>query len=69
MEESLLEEVSLTPLYIGYPFDKGLLLCLHHTRRRAKCYLIMYRYMSTWVELYSRVAKAISFWTDPYIAL
>ena len=39
MKESLLEGVSLTPLYIGYPFDKGLLLCLHHTRRRAKYYL------------------------------
>ena len=69
MKESLLEGVSLTPLYIGHPFVKGLLLCLRHARRMAKCYLIMYRYMSTWVELYRRVAKAISFWTDPYIAL
>ena len=51
MKESLLEEVSLTPLYIGYPFDKGLLLCLHHTCRRAKYYLIVYRYMGVWVEL------------------
>ncbi len=51
MKESLLEGVSLTPLYIGYPFHKGLLLCLHHTRRRAKYYLIVYRYMGVWVEL------------------
>lgn len=51
MKESLLEEVSLTPLYIGYPFDKGLLLCLHHTRRRAKYDLIICRYMGVWVEL------------------
>lgn len=51
MKESLLEEVSLTPLYIGYPFDKGLLLCLHHTCRRAKYYLIVYRYMGVWAEL------------------
>lgn len=51
MKESLLEGVSLTPLYIGYPFDKGLLLCLHHTRRRAKYDLIIYRYMGVWVEL------------------
>lgn len=51
MKESLLEGVSLTPLYIGYPFDKGLLLCLHHTRRRAKYDLIICRYMGVWVEL------------------
>ena len=30
---------------------KGLPLCLHHTRRRAKYYLIVYRYMGVWVEL------------------
>ena len=59
MKESLLEEVSLTPLYIGYPFDKGLLLCLHHTRRRAKYDLIICRYMGVWVELYRMVMKAI----------
>ena len=69
MKESLSEEVApYTSLHWASPC-KGLLLCLRHARRRAKCYLIMYRYMSTWVELYSRVAKAISFWTDPYIAL
>ena len=59
MKESLLEGVSLTPLYIGYPFDKGLLLCLHHTRRRAKYDLIICRYMGVWVELYRMVMKAI----------
>lgn len=51
MKESLLEGVSLTPFYIGRPFDKGLLLCLHHTRRRAKYDLIICRYMGVWVEL------------------
>ena len=50
-KESLLEGVDLTPLYIGHHFDKGFLLCLHHTRRRAKYYLIVYRYMGVWVEL------------------
>lgn len=42
MKESSLEGVSLTPLYIGYPFDKGFLLCLHHTCRRAKYYPVIY---------------------------
>jgi len=59
MKESLLEGVSLTPLYIGYPFDKGLLLCLHHTRRRAKYDLIICSCMGVWVELYRMVMKAI----------
>ena len=59
MKESSLEGVGLTPLYIGHPFDKGLLLCLHHTRRRAKYDLIICRYMGVWVELYRMVMKAI----------
>jgi len=59
MKESLLEGVGLTPLYIGYPFDKGFLLCLHHTRRRVKYYPVIYRYRCVWVELYRMVMKAI----------
>ena len=52
MKESSLEGVGLTPLYIGYPFDKGFLLCLHYICRRAKYYLIICRYMGVWIELY-----------------
>ena len=59
MKESLLEGVGLTPLYIGYPFDKGFLLCLHYICRRAKYYPVIYRYMGVWVELYRMVMKAI----------
>lgn len=59
MKESLLEGVGLTPLYIGYPFDKGFLLCLHYICRRAKYYLIICRYIWVWIELYRRAAKAI----------
>ena len=59
MKESSLEEVGLTPLYFGYPFDKGFLLCLHHTCRRAKYYLIICSCMGVWVELYRMVMKAI----------
>ena len=59
MKESLLEGAGLTPLYIGYPFDKGFLLCLHYICRRAKYYLIICRYMGVWVELYRMVMKAI----------
>ena len=59
MKESLLEGVDLTPLYIGHPFDKGFLLCLHYICRRAKYYLIICSCMVVWVELYRRAAKAI----------
>ena len=59
MKESLLEGVGLTPLYIGYPFDKGFHLCLHYTRRRAKYYLIICSCMGVWVELYRMVMKDI----------
>ena len=59
MKESLLEGAGLTPLYIGYPFDKGFLLCLHHTCRRAKYYPVIHRYRCVWVELYRMVMKAI----------
>jgi len=51
MKESLLEEVApYTSLHWVSPC-KGLLLCLNHTRPRAKYYLIVYRYMGVWVEL------------------
>lgn len=51
MKESLLEEVApYTSLHWASPC-KGLLLCLHHTRHRAKYYLIVYSYMGVWVEL------------------
>lgn len=51
MKESLLEEVApYTSLHWASPC-KGLLLYLHHTCRRAKYYLIVYRYMGVWVEL------------------
>ncbi|EJU17939.1 hypothetical protein HMPREF1323_0368 [Porphyromonas sp. oral taxon 279 str. F0450] len=51
MKESLLEEVvPYTSLHWVSPC-KGLLLCLHHTCRRAKYYLIVYRYMGVWAEL------------------
>lgn len=51
MEESLLEEVApYTSLHWVSPC-KGLPLCLHHTRRRAKYDLIICRYMGVWVEL------------------
>lgn len=51
MKESLLEEVApYTSLHWVFPC-KGLLLCLHHTRHRAKYYLIVYKYMSAWAEL------------------
>lgn len=51
MKESLLEEVApYTSLHWASPC-KGLLLCLHHTRLRAKYYLIVYKYMSAWAEL------------------
>ena len=59
MKESLLEGVDLTPLYIGHPFDKGFLLCLHYICRRAKYYLIICSCMGVWVELYRMVKKAI----------
>lgn len=49
MKESLLEGVSLTPLYIGYPLVKGsLFVC---TTPVAGRYLIICRYMGVWVEL------------------
>ena len=62
MKESLLEKVApYTSLhfYIGRPFVKGLLLCLRHTRRRAKYYPVIYRYRCVWVELYRMAKKAI----------
>ena len=59
MKESLLEGVGLTPLYIGYPFDKGFLLCLHYICRRAKYYLNICSCMVVWVGLYRMVMKAI----------
>ena len=31
--------------------------------------MVSYCYMSTWVELYRMVKKAIYLWTDSYIAL
>ena len=51
MKESLLDEIAPYSSLHWASLCKGLLLCLHHTRRRAKYYLIVYRYMGVWVEL------------------
>ena len=51
MKESLLEEVAPYSSLHWVSLCKGLLLCLHHTRHRAKYYLIVDRYMGVWVEL------------------
>lgn len=63
MKESLLEGVSLTPLYIGYPLVKGsLFVCTIHVVGRSTILLydlIICRYMGVWVELYRMVMKAI----------
>ena len=51
MKESLLDEIApYTSLHWVSPC-KGLPLCLHHTRRRAKYDLIICSYMGVWVEL------------------
>ena len=59
MKESLLDEIAPYTSLHWASLCKGLLLCLHHTRRRAKYDLIICRYMGVWVELYRMVMKAI----------
>ena len=59
MKESLLDEIAPYSSLHWASLCKGLLLCLHHTRLRAKYYLIICRYMGTWIELYEMAKKAI----------
>ena len=57
MKESFLEGAGLTPLYIGHPLVKGsFFVC---TTPVAGRYLIICRYMGTWMELYRMAKKAI----------